>query len=111
MPDPSDGSLYYFQRDPLFPETEVLKKLGPTIPQMIESSPTKSSDGLLYTGDKRDKWQIIDADNGEVIQTIDQNVCFSSKIFSFFFPNIFLLRIRNVKFRSFRDFRNLKSPT
>ena len=77
MPDPSDGSLYYFQRDPLFPETEVLKKLGPTIPQMIESSPTKSSDGLLYTGDKRDKWQIIDADNGEVIQTIDQNVCFS----------------------------------
>ena len=80
MPDPSDGSLYYFQRDPLFPETEVLKKLGPTIPQMIESSPTKSSDGLLYTGDKRDKWQIIDADNGEVIQTIDQNVCFFSKV-------------------------------
>ncbi|CAG2066750.1 unnamed protein product, partial [Timema podura] len=46
LPDPKDGSLYLLRGS----DSEALKKLPFTIPQLVASSPCKSSDGILYTG-------------------------------------------------------------
>nr|CAD7410051.1 unnamed protein product [Timema poppensis] len=45
LPDPKDGSLYLLRGS----DSEALKKLPFTIPQLVASSPCKSSDGILYT--------------------------------------------------------------
>ncbi|XP_012256735.2 serine/threonine-protein kinase/endoribonuclease IRE1 [Athalia rosae] len=60
LPDPKDGSLYVFGA-----ESEALKKLPFTIPQLVASSPCRSSDGILYTGRKTDTWFSIDPHTGE----------------------------------------------
>lgn len=60
LPDPKDGSLYLFGKD-----LETLKKLPFTIPQLVASSPCRSSDGILYTGRKIDSWFSIDPMTGE----------------------------------------------
>lgn len=46
LPDPKDGSLYMLRSS----DREALKKLPFTIPQLVASSPCRSSDGILYTG-------------------------------------------------------------
>ncbi|KAK0161952.1 hypothetical protein PV327_008347 [Microctonus hyperodae] len=60
LPDPKDGSLYLYGA-----EFEVLKKLPFTIPQLVASSPCRSSDGILYTGRKIDTWFSIDPVTGD----------------------------------------------
>ncbi|KAK1129786.1 hypothetical protein K0M31_019497 [Melipona bicolor] len=60
LPDPKDGSLYVFGA-----ETEALKKLPFTIPQLVTNSPCRSSDGILYTGRKIDTWFGIDPRTGQ----------------------------------------------
>ena len=45
LPDPKDGTLYALNA-----ELEGLKKLPFTIPELVQASPCKSSDGTLYTG-------------------------------------------------------------
>lgn len=60
LPDPKDGSLYFFGA-----ESEALKKLPFTIPQLVASSPCRSSDGILYTGRKTDTWFSVDPHTGE----------------------------------------------
>ncbi|XP_076175051.1 serine/threonine-protein kinase/endoribonuclease Ire1 isoform X2 [Ptiloglossa arizonensis] len=59
LPDPKDGSLYAFGT-----ETEALKKLPFTIPQLVANSPCRSSDGILYTGRKIDTWFSVDPHTG-----------------------------------------------
>lgn len=46
LPDPRDGSLYLLGNN-----REPLKKLPFTIPQLVASSPCRSTDGILYTGE------------------------------------------------------------
>ncbi|KZC13752.1 PREDICTED: serine/threonine-protein kinase/endoribonuclease IRE1 [Dufourea novaeangliae] len=60
LPDPKDGSLYIFGA-----ETEALKKLPFTIPQLVANSPCRSSDGILYTGRKVDTWFTVDPRTGQ----------------------------------------------
>lgn len=48
LPDPRDGSLYLLDNS-----RQPLKKLPFTIPQLVASSPCRSSDGILYTGTLR----------------------------------------------------------
>lgn len=60
LPDPKDGSLYFFGA-----ESDALKKLPFTIPQLVASSPCRSSDGILYTGRKTDTWFSVDPHTGE----------------------------------------------
>lgn len=60
LPDPKDGSLYIFGI-----ESEALKKLPFTIPQLVANSPCRSSDGILYTGRKIDTWFSIDPITGD----------------------------------------------
>ncbi|XP_069685321.1 serine/threonine-protein kinase/endoribonuclease IRE1-like [Periplaneta americana] len=60
LPDPKDGSLYVLGSS----DREALKKLPFTIPQLVASSPCRSSDGILYTGKKMDTWFAVDPDTG-----------------------------------------------
>uniref|UniRef100_A0A8C8A871 non-specific serine/threonine protein kinase n=1 Tax=Otus sunia TaxID=257818 RepID=A0A8C8A871_9STRI len=46
LPDPNDGSLYILGGK----NKEGLMKLPFTIPELVQSSPCRSSDGVLYTG-------------------------------------------------------------
>ncbi|XP_078689374.1 serine/threonine-protein kinase/endoribonuclease IRE1-like [Branchiostoma floridae x Branchiostoma belcheri] len=61
LPDPKDGSLYVFGGAGT---TEGLAKLPFTIPELVNASPCKSSDGILYTGRKTDTWYAIDPVTG-----------------------------------------------
>ncbi|XP_033215389.1 serine/threonine-protein kinase/endoribonuclease IRE1 isoform X2 [Belonocnema kinseyi] len=74
LPDPKDGTLYLFGAD-----SEALKKLPFTIPQLVASSPCRSSDGILYTGRKIDTWFSVDPQTGEREQVLGfnkvQNTC------------------------------------
>ncbi|KAM3865151.1 serine/threonine-protein kinase/endoribonuclease IRE1 [Diretmus argenteus] len=40
-------------------------KLPFTIPELVQSAPCKSSDGILYTGKKQDVWFVVDPQTGE----------------------------------------------
>uniref|UniRef100_A0A7N8WQW4 non-specific serine/threonine protein kinase n=1 Tax=Mastacembelus armatus TaxID=205130 RepID=A0A7N8WQW4_9TELE len=61
LPDPSDGSLYVLGGK----HKEGLMKLPFTIPELVQSAPCRSSDGILYTGKKQDVWFVVDPETGE----------------------------------------------
>ncbi|XP_068087142.1 serine/threonine-protein kinase/endoribonuclease IRE1 [Anabrus simplex] len=60
LPDPRDGSLYVLGDL----DQDALKKLPFTIPQLVASSPCRSSDGILYTGKKMDTWYSVNPKTG-----------------------------------------------
>ncbi|XP_028827928.1 serine/threonine-protein kinase/endoribonuclease IRE1 isoform X2 [Denticeps clupeoides] len=60
LPDPNDGSLYVLEGK----NKEGLMKLPFTIPELVQSSPCRSSDGILYTGKKQDSWLVVDLQTG-----------------------------------------------
>ncbi|XP_053564106.1 serine/threonine-protein kinase/endoribonuclease IRE1 [Bombina bombina] len=66
LPDPNDGSLYTMGRK----NNEGLTKLPFTIPELVQASPCRSSDGILYMGKKQDIWYVIDIITGEKQQTL-----------------------------------------
>ncbi|XP_078736738.1 LOW QUALITY PROTEIN: serine/threonine-protein kinase/endoribonuclease IRE1 [Lampetra fluviatilis] len=80
LPDPSDGSLYTLGGK----HGEGLAKLPFTIPELVQASPCRSSDGVLYTGRKVDAWYVVDPTTGEKQQTLTTafpvNVCPSSPL-------------------------------
>ncbi|KAG7276840.1 hypothetical protein CRUP_008790, partial [Coryphaenoides rupestris] len=43
----------------------LFQKLPFTIPELVQSAPCKSSDGILYTGKKQDVWFVVDPETGE----------------------------------------------
>uniref|UniRef100_G3PWV1 non-specific serine/threonine protein kinase n=1 Tax=Gasterosteus aculeatus aculeatus TaxID=481459 RepID=G3PWV1_GASAC len=61
LPDPNDGSLYVLGGK----HKEGLMKLPFTIPDLVQSAPCRSSDGILYTGKKQDVWFVVDPETGE----------------------------------------------
>lgn len=65
LPDPRDGSLYL-----IGDVSKPLKKLPFTIPQLVSTSPCRSSDGILYTGKKKDSWFKLDPTNGRKQQIL-----------------------------------------
>ena len=52
LPDPKDGALYMMGAS----RGEPLKKLPFTIPELVAASPSRSNDGILYSGKKIDTW-------------------------------------------------------
>lgn len=66
LPDPSDGSLYVLGGR----NKEGLMKLPFTIQELVQSSPCRSSDGILYTGKKQDSWFVLDPKSGEKQTTL-----------------------------------------
>ncbi|KAM4632624.1 serine/threonine-protein kinase/endoribonuclease IRE2 [Discoglossus pictus] len=80
LPDPSDGSLYVLGGR----NKEGLMKLPFTIPELVQSSPCRSSDGVLYTGKKQDSWYVVDPKSGEKQTTLStessEGLCPSSPL-------------------------------
>nr|XP_020475493.1 serine/threonine-protein kinase/endoribonuclease IRE1 [Monopterus albus] len=66
LPDPNDGSLYSLGGK----NNEGLTKLPFTIPELVQASPCRSSDGILYMGKKQDLWYVVDLLTGEKQQTL-----------------------------------------
>uniref|UniRef100_A0A665UJW6 Serine/threonine-protein kinase/endoribonuclease IRE1 n=1 Tax=Echeneis naucrates TaxID=173247 RepID=A0A665UJW6_ECHNA len=66
LPDPNDGSLYSLGGK----NNEGLTKLPFTIPELVQASPCRSSDGVLYMGKKQDLWYVVDILTGEKQQTL-----------------------------------------
>jgi hypothetical protein len=80
LPNPQDGSLH------LLVEGKI-KKLPFTIPQLVQASPCKSSDGVLYAGmgvrtlfikykyagSKKDSWLALDPTTGKRLETLSQD--------------------------------------
>uniref|UniRef100_A0A673HG50 Serine/threonine-protein kinase/endoribonuclease IRE1 n=1 Tax=Sinocyclocheilus rhinocerous TaxID=307959 RepID=A0A673HG50_9TELE len=66
LPDPNDGSLYSLGGK----NNEGLTKLPFTIPELVQASPCRGSDGILYTGKKQDVWYVVDLLTGEKQQTL-----------------------------------------
>uniref|UniRef100_A0A8D2KT56 Serine/threonine-protein kinase/endoribonuclease IRE1 n=1 Tax=Varanus komodoensis TaxID=61221 RepID=A0A8D2KT56_VARKO len=66
LPDPNDGSLYTLGGK----NNEGLTKLPFTIPELVQASPCRSSDGVLYMGKKQDSWYVVDLATGEKQQTL-----------------------------------------
>ncbi|XP_068100352.1 serine/threonine-protein kinase/endoribonuclease IRE2 [Hyperolius riggenbachi] len=66
LADPSDGSLYILGGR----NKEGLMKLPFTIQELVQSSPCRSSDGILYTGKKQDSWFVVDPKSGEKQTTL-----------------------------------------
>ncbi|XP_030646250.1 serine/threonine-protein kinase/endoribonuclease IRE1 [Chanos chanos] len=66
LPDPNDGSLYSLGGK----NSEGLTKLPFTIPELVQASPCRSSDGILYMGKKQDVWYVVDLLTGEKQQTL-----------------------------------------
>lgn len=58
LPDPTTGYLYKLQNDG--DNGNELKKLPYTIPELVQRSPCKSSEGILFSGKKSDSWFMID---------------------------------------------------
>ena len=67
LTDPRDGSLYIFTGS----GDGGLKKFPYTIAELVSASPSKSADGFLYTGDKRDQWLAIDNRSGKKLDTLN----------------------------------------
>ncbi|XP_051888803.1 serine/threonine-protein kinase/endoribonuclease IRE1-like [Pristis pectinata] len=66
LPDPNDGSLYTLGGK----NNEGLTKLPFTIPELVQASPCRSSDGILYMGKKQDIWYVVDPMTGVKQQTL-----------------------------------------
>lgn len=69
LPDPKDGSLYIYGFGEGSGE-DAIKKLPFTIPELVSASPCRSTDGVLYTGQKLDVWFAIDFFTGDKLETI-----------------------------------------
>ncbi|XP_035254246.1 serine/threonine-protein kinase/endoribonuclease IRE1-like, partial [Anguilla anguilla] len=80
LPDPNDGSLYSLGGK----NSEGLTKLPFTIPELVQASPCRSSDGVLYMGKKQDLWYVVDLLTGEKQQTLTssfaETLCPSSSL-------------------------------
>lgn len=63
LPNPLDGSLYVLKNS-------SLKKLPFNIPQLVQASPCKGNDGILYAGSKKDVWFGIDPQTGLKMETL-----------------------------------------
>uniref|UniRef100_H3B8N1 Serine/threonine-protein kinase/endoribonuclease IRE1 n=1 Tax=Latimeria chalumnae TaxID=7897 RepID=H3B8N1_LATCH len=83
LPDPNDGSLYTLGGT----NNEGLTKLPFTIPELVQASPCRSSDGILYMGKKQDSWHVVDLLTGKKQQTLTSNfaesVCPSASLLYF----------------------------
>ncbi|OQV13573.1 Serine/threonine-protein kinase/endoribonuclease IRE1 [Hypsibius exemplaris] len=56
--DAKDGGIYVIDGD------EVIRKFPKSIPEMVQESPQKTSDGILITGKKTASWIAVDPSSG-----------------------------------------------
>ncbi|CAD5215697.1 unnamed protein product [Bursaphelenchus xylophilus] len=63
IPNPRNGELYLVA-------DQHLSRLPFTIPQLVKTSPCKSSDGILYAGSKKDVWIAMNPESGVHEETV-----------------------------------------
>lgn len=66
FPDPIDGSLYVVNRG-------SMEKLVHTIPEMVNNSPMRTRNGLMYTGKKTDYWISLNPESGDKQETTTED--------------------------------------
>jgi len=71
LPDPKDGTLYMMGSS----MTEPLKKFPFTIPELVAASPSKSAEGILYSGKKVDTWFSVDKSTGKKFGSLNYLGC------------------------------------
>ena len=74
LPDPKDGSIYTTGDN----DQNILEKLPFTIPELVASSPCKSSDGTFYAGKKVDTWYTVDRFTGTKTGSISFEGCMAT---------------------------------
>uniref|UniRef100_A0A0K0EM91 Bulb-type lectin domain-containing protein n=1 Tax=Strongyloides stercoralis TaxID=6248 RepID=A0A0K0EM91_STRER len=76
LPNPQDGNLFVYTDN-------KLKRLPFTIPQLVQTSPCKTNDGIFYAGSKKDVWLSVHFERGlqseEIRNSLDENICPVSK--------------------------------
>uniref|UniRef100_A0A915HXC8 Pyrrolo-quinoline quinone repeat domain-containing protein n=1 Tax=Romanomermis culicivorax TaxID=13658 RepID=A0A915HXC8_ROMCU len=77
LPDPRDGTLYILNHN-------KLKKLPLTIPQLVQASPCRTVDGIMYAGRKHDVWFSLNPETGQKIDSLSnegaEKVCPASAV-------------------------------
>jgi len=63
LSNPRDGQLFVL-------EDGNLGKFPFTIPQLVKASPSRTTDGILYAGSKRDVWISINPETGSKMETL-----------------------------------------
>jgi len=71
LPDPKDGALYMMGGS----REEPLKKLPFTIPELVAASPSRSNDGILYSGKKIDTWLSVNLLTGARQGSLSHDGC------------------------------------
>ena len=71
LPDPKDGALYMMGAS----RGEPLKKLPFTIPELVAASPSRSNDGILYSGKKIDTWLSVNTLTGAKQGSLSHEGC------------------------------------
>ena len=71
LPDPKDGALYMMGAS----REEPLKKLPFTIPELVAASPSRSNDGILYSGKKIDTWLSVNTLTGAKQGSLSHEGC------------------------------------
>ncbi|XP_060030086.1 serine/threonine-protein kinase/endoribonuclease IRE2 [Erinaceus europaeus] len=66
LSNPSDGNLYVLGTQ----KQQGLMKLPFTVPELVHTSPCRSSDGVFYTGRKQDTWFVVNPESGETQRTL-----------------------------------------
>eukprot|EP00124_Ichthyophonus_hoferi_P001609 Ihof_evm9s88 gene=Ihof_evmTU9s88 len=64
FPDPTDGSLYYYDND-------TLKRMQTTMQDLVEASPIRGVDGSMYIGSKKSKLFALDGLTGKLQHEFD----------------------------------------
>ena len=75
LPDPKDGALYMMGAS----REEPLKKLPFTIPELVAASPSRSNDGILYSGKKIDTWLSVNTLTGAKQGSLSHEGCLAGE--------------------------------
>ena len=75
LPDPKDGALYMMGGS----REEPLKKLPFTIPELVAASPSRSNDGILYSGKKIDTWLSVNTLTGAKQGALSHEGCLAGE--------------------------------
>eukprot|EP00123_Amoebidium_parasiticum_P006914 comp17742_c0_seq1/m.17721 comp17742_c0_seq1/g.17721 ORF comp17742_c0_seq1/g.17721 comp17742_c0_seq1/m.17721 type:complete len:176 (-) comp17742_c0_seq1:2-529(-) len=67
LPDPTDGSLYYY-------DNRTLQRMPATMQDLVDASPLRGEDGSMYIGHKRSVLYAVDGLSGALQKEFDSTV-------------------------------------
>uniref|UniRef100_A0AC35U5G0 PQQ_3 domain-containing protein n=1 Tax=Rhabditophanes sp. KR3021 TaxID=114890 RepID=A0AC35U5G0_9BILA len=93
LPNPQDGQLYFYRE-------HALKKISSSIHQLVQQSPCKTTENVLFAGAKKDEWLAIDFETGLAVETMtkptkDNSMCLVNNNIVFVGRTEYQLTVRN----------------